>query len=153
MKGFLNRYKGQVVIRKATNIRRSRAAVSPQQIMEYFANLEREIRGVPPSHIFNCDESCMRDEPSATYAVFRKGVRYPEQVKDNSKTCFSVMYCASGDGGFPPPMTVLRSKSGNFYDSWAAGGPPGSVFTANSRGWFNMKARVYGTYGTGMVYW
>jgi hypothetical protein len=36
-------------------------------------------------------------------------------------------------------MTVLRSLSGNFYDTWAVGGPPGSVFTANTRGWFNMK--------------
>jgi hypothetical protein len=81
----------------------------------------------------------MRDDPTAVYAIFRKGVRYPEQVKDNSKTCFSVMYAAAGDGGFLPPMTVLRSLSGNFYDTWAVGGPPGSVFTANTRGWFNMK--------------
>jgi hypothetical protein len=36
-------------------------------------------------------------------------------------------------------MTVLKSPSGNFYDVWATGGPPGSVFTANKSWWFNMK--------------
>jgi hypothetical protein len=36
-------------------------------------------------------------------------------------------------------MTVLKSLSGNFYDTWAMGGPPGSVFTANKSGWFNMR--------------
>jgi hypothetical protein len=54
--------------------------VSPAQIRAYFANLEKELQGVPPSHIFNCDESCMRDDPSAKAAFFKKGVRYPEQA-------------------------------------------------------------------------
>jgi hypothetical protein len=76
---FLKRNKEHVVIRKPTNIRRCRAAVSPAQIRAYFANLEKEVQGVPPSHIFNCDESCMRDDPSAKSAFFKKGVRYPEQ--------------------------------------------------------------------------
>jgi hypothetical protein len=76
---FLERHKGRIVIRKATNIRRCRAAVSPDDIRAYFANLEKEIQGVSPSNIFNCDESCMRDDPSAKSAFFKKGVRYPEQ--------------------------------------------------------------------------
>jgi hypothetical protein len=79
MRGFLERHKGSIVIRKPTNIRRCRAAVSPDDIRAYFANLEQEIRGVPPSNIFNCDESCLRDDPSAKSAFFKKGVRYPEQ--------------------------------------------------------------------------
>jgi hypothetical protein len=65
----------QVGIRKATNIRRSRAAVSSEQIKEYFANLACEIEGVPARDIFNCDKTCSRDDPTAVYAVFRKGVR------------------------------------------------------------------------------
>jgi hypothetical protein len=49
------------------------------------------------------------------------------------------MLCVSADGEMLPPLTVLKSPSGNFYDVWATGGPPGSVFTANKSGWFNMK--------------
>jgi hypothetical protein len=77
--GFLERHKDSIVIRKPTNIRRCRAAVSPDDIRAYFANLEHEIQGVPPSNIFNCDESCLRDDPSAKSAFFKRGVRYPEQ--------------------------------------------------------------------------
>lgn len=81
----------------------------------------------------------MRDDPGSEQCLFRKGVRYAEQVKDHSKTCFSVMFCCSADGVLLPPMTVYKSLSGNFYTTWAEGGPPGSVFTCNKAGWFNMK--------------
>ena len=49
-KNFLRRHKGQIGIRKATNIRRSRAAVSLDQIKEYFLNLERDCRTARFSH-------------------------------------------------------------------------------------------------------
>jgi hypothetical protein len=139
VKNFLRRHKDRVVIRRATNIRRSRAAVSPDEIRAYFHNLKRELEGVPASHIFNCDETNLRDDPGCVYACFKKGVKYPEQVKDHSKTCFSCMFCASANGLLLPPMTVYKSLSGNFYDTWATGGPVGSVFTANKGGWFNMR--------------
>jgi hypothetical protein len=80
-RGFIERHKDEVIIRKATNIKRSHAAVSPAVIREYHANLSRELEGVPASHIFNCDESCMQDDPSAQKCIFQKGVRYPEQVR------------------------------------------------------------------------
>lgn len=138
IRGFLRRHKNKVVVKKAQNIRRSRAAVSPADIREYFGNLEKEVKDVPPTHIFNCDESCMRDDPSAHLCVFMKGVKYPEQVKDHSKTSFSVMFCCSAAGDLLPTMTVFKSQSGYFYDTWGAGAPPGSVFSANKSGWFNM---------------
>jgi hypothetical protein len=76
---FLKRHAEHVVVRTPTNIRRSRAAVSPSDIRQYFANLEREVAGVPPSHIFNYDETNFRDDPGASQCIFKKGVRYPEQ--------------------------------------------------------------------------
>jgi hypothetical protein len=80
VKKFLARHKDRIVVRKANNIRRSRAAVSPAIIREYFANLEKELEGIPPSHILNCDESCLQDNPSAQKCIFQKGCRYPEQA-------------------------------------------------------------------------
>lgn len=79
-KAFMERHKDQVTIRKATNIKRSRAAVSPAVIKDYHANLSVELKGIPASHIFNCDESCMQDDPGEQKCIFQKGVRYPEQV-------------------------------------------------------------------------
>jgi hypothetical protein len=35
-------------------------------------------------------------------------------------------------------MTVYKSPSGNCFDTWADGHPPGSVIAANKSGWFNM---------------
>lgn len=137
---FLKRHKAQLVTRVPTNIRRSRAEVSPAQIRDYFANLEREVEGVFPSHIFNYDETNLRDDPGAEQCLFKKGIRYPEQVKDHSKTAFSVMFCCAGSGELLPPMTVYKSPaSGNFYTSWADGHPIGSVCVANKSGWFNMQ--------------
>ena len=113
--------------------------MSPDQIREYFENLKKELEGIPPTHIINCDETSMRDDPSAKAAIFRKGVRYPEQVKDHSKTCFSTMFACTAAGELLPTMTVFKSPSGNFYDTWATGAPQGSVFSANKAGWFNMR--------------
>jgi hypothetical protein len=62
-----------------------------------------------------------------------------DQVKDNSKTSFSVKFACSGSGDLLPPMCALKSPSGHFYDTWAMGGPEGSVWTANKAGWFNMR--------------
>jgi hypothetical protein len=53
--------------------------VSPGDIREYFTNLEKELDGIPPANIFNCDESCLSDVPTAHFCFFAKGVKYPEQ--------------------------------------------------------------------------
>ncbi len=63
VKAFLKRHADQVVVRTPTNIRRSRAAVSPAEIRQYFANLAREVEGVPPMNVFNYDETNFRDDP------------------------------------------------------------------------------------------
>jgi transposase-like protein len=80
VKAFLKRHADQVVVRTPTNIRRSRAAVSPAEIRQYFANLAREVEGVPPMNVFNYDETNFRDDPGASQCIFKKGVRYPEQA-------------------------------------------------------------------------
>jgi hypothetical protein len=89
---FLERHKDRVTIKKPSNIRRSRAAVSPDDIREYHANLTRELEGISPSNIFNCDESCLQDDPSAHKCIFPKGVRYPEQARGLLNLTSTVLY-------------------------------------------------------------
>ena len=98
LRSFLRRHRDKVVIRRPTNIKRSRAAVSPADLNAYFKNLEKEIAGVPASNVFNYDETNLRDDPGAHQCIFRKGVRYPEQVRDHSKTAFTVLFCCSATG-------------------------------------------------------
>jgi hypothetical protein len=60
------------------------------------------------------------------------------QVKDQSKTAFSVMFCCSADGKLLPPMTVYKSPRGYNYGLWGAGHPDGAEVAANTSGWFTM---------------
>lgn len=76
---FVKRHADKIVLRRASNIRRSRAAVSPAVMRAFFANLAKELDGVPPTHIFNCDETNLADNPSMERCLFAKGVKYPEQ--------------------------------------------------------------------------
>jgi hypothetical protein len=80
VKAFLTRHADQVVVKTPTNIRRSRAAISPSEIKEYFANLAREVEGVPPMNVFNYDKTNFRDDPGSSQCLFKKGVQYPEQA-------------------------------------------------------------------------
>jgi hypothetical protein len=57
---FQKRWSHRVKIRKPRNIKRSRAAVSPSIISAFYARLGRNLDGLPPSHIFNYDETCIK---------------------------------------------------------------------------------------------
>jgi hypothetical protein len=60
------------------------------------------------------------------------------QVKDQTKTAFSVMFCCSADGKLLPPMTVYKSSRGYNYRDWGVGHPDGAEVAANPSGWFAM---------------
>lgn len=104
---FVKRHKDHIVIRKARNIRRSRAAVSPDEIRAYFENLAVELEGIPPTHIFNCDETNLADNPSEELCIFAKGVKYPEQggVCEYLLDLFAYFFISS------PPIKYLDLSS------------------------------------------
>lgn len=64
---FQQRWSHRVKLKKPTNIKRARAKVSPQIVREYFEHLQPELAGVPPSNVFNYDETNLRDDPGKTY--------------------------------------------------------------------------------------
>jgi hypothetical protein len=59
-----------VKVKKLFNIKRSRAKVSPDDIKGFFERLKPNVEGVPPTHIFNFDESPIKDDPGAEDAFF-----------------------------------------------------------------------------------
>lgn len=61
-KGFIKRHP-DLSERLASNIKKSRAKVSPDGINEYFDFLEKELEGIPPSNIYNYDETNLTDDP------------------------------------------------------------------------------------------
>ena len=80
-------------MRRPTNIKRSRAKVSAQDIKEFMERVRPNLENVPRTHIFNYDETPIRDDPSTEEAFFAVGTRHCERVQNHSKTAFSVMFC------------------------------------------------------------
>jgi hypothetical protein len=65
---------------KTNAIKRSRGALSREDVTDFFNNYKVSVEGVPPENIFNYDESNLRDEPGTTKCIFRKGTKYCEKV-------------------------------------------------------------------------
>lgn len=132
---FLKRHKKVLSARLCQNIKRSRAAVSPDTINNYFDELEKELKDVRTSNIVNYDETNLCDDPGRKKLIFRRGCKYPEQVMSSSKSSTSVMFAASGDGKLLPPYTVYKAV--HLYDSWREGGPKNSRYNRTKSGWFD----------------
>lgn len=63
VRSFLKRHQGELTVRLAENMKRTRAAVSSETIKEYYDNLEVIMEGVPPKNVVNYDETNMTDDP------------------------------------------------------------------------------------------
>jgi hypothetical protein len=127
-----------VKVKKPSNIKRSRAKVSPDDIKGFFERLKPNVEGVPPTHIFNFDESPIKDDPGAEDAFFAKGQKYYEQVMNHSKVGYSLMFCCNAAGEMLPPMVIYKSGTGILCKIWCNGGPEGTTYAANKSGWFDM---------------
>lgn len=143
----LKRHKNGYGQRLATNIKRARAAVDRDSINKYFDNLEPEVADIPPSNIFNYDESNLSDDPGKKKCIYRRGVKYPEKIMNHSKSCTTVMICGSADGTLLPPYVIYKSQ--HLYDTWKERGivgypcctepccSRGSRYNRTSSGWID----------------
>ena len=131
---FMNRHP-TLSLRRANNIKRSRSKISHPTIHKFFNNLGPEIQNIPPSNIWNYDETNLRDEPGSPKAFFQKGVKYAERVINSTKSCTSIMYCGSADGKMLPLYVVYKAQ--NIYEGWCTGGPKGTRYNSSKSGWFD----------------
>ena len=49
--------------RLTSNIRHAGAAVDEKVVREYIDHLEKELEGIPPSYVWNFDETCLINDP------------------------------------------------------------------------------------------
>jgi hypothetical protein len=136
---FRRRWAHRVKIRKPTNIKRSRAAVSPQQVKDFCLRMGPNLEGVSRYNIFNYDESPFQDNPAAEDAFCGGGTKYFEVIQNHSKTTFSVMFCCAASGDMLPPMVVYQCPTGSLFQTWCEGGPEGTVYSSTRNGWFDME--------------
>lgn len=70
---FLIRHKKRIGRRRVALINRARAAVSTNDMEKYFDELKITLDSIPPSHLFNYDETNVQDNPGSSELLFRRG--------------------------------------------------------------------------------
>lgn len=139
VRNFRSRWRHRVKVKKPSNIKRSRAKVSPKDLRAFFKHIKPNLEGVKATHVFNFDESPVKDDPGSEDAFFADGQKYYEQVMNHSKVGYSIMFCCNAAGDMLPPMVVYKSGTGSVYASWCEGGPDGTTYAASKSGWFDMS--------------
>lgn len=133
-RGFLIRH-AQLTLRMSQNIKKSRAAVSCKVVQEFFNNLRETIDGIPADSLFNYDETNLTDNPGNKKCIFKKGVKYPERVRDSTKSAVSIMFCGSASGNMLPAYVVYKAE--HMWSTWTEGGPAETRYNRTKSGWFD----------------
>ena len=133
---FMKRHT-ELTTRLSSNIKRSRATLSPETITDFFVNLATTLQNVPPENILNYDETNLTDDPGNTLVITTKGTKRVDRVMDTSKQSTSLMFAVTASGKTLPPYVVYKAIG--LYDSWCEGGPAGTVYNRTQSGWFEGK--------------
>lgn len=115
LKGFLVR-NPVLSQRFAENVKRTRAAVDEPMLRSFFENLSNELKDVSPTNIWNFDETNLSDDPGKKKVIVRKGSKYPELIRNASKTSISVMFSGNAAGELLPPYVVYRANK--IWTTW-----------------------------------
>jgi hypothetical protein len=129
--GFLQRHP-VLSQRKANLIKRSRAGVTHEIVNDFFEKFAITAQGVPPQNVFNYDETYLQENPGSIKAIFKRGIKHAEHVKNHSKTSISVMMCGSASGKLLHPYVVYKGT--NVYREWCTAYKD-AVFSATKSGW------------------
>lgn len=141
--------------RMSQNIKIVRAAINPAIIKEYMDHLNISLVDVPPSNIFNYDETNVADDPGKQLAICKRGMKYFESIRNTSKAATSLMFCGSAAGEMLPPYIVF--KASHLWSTWTNEGPENVRYGCTKSGWFDadtfedwfkslfLPARQYGT--------
>jgi hypothetical protein len=81
---FLGRH-SEFTLRKTNAIKRSRAALSREEVTKFFDNFAKSAEGVAAENMYNFDETNLRDDPGNRKCLFKKGTKYCEKVQNTSK--------------------------------------------------------------------
>nr|CAH7753389.1 unnamed protein product [Callosobruchus chinensis] len=135
--GLLKRYKNEISQKIATNIKRCRANVSRDTILQYFDNLRDTLKDIPACNIFNYDETNLQDDPGKKQMLFKRGTKYPGRVCNFTKTAITVMMCGSASGVLLPPYVVYKAEK--LWQQWVEMGPKGARYNRTHHGWMDAQ--------------
>ncbi|XP_063242135.1 uncharacterized protein LOC134542111 [Bacillus rossius redtenbacheri] len=132
--GFLKRHP-DISARMAKNITLSRARVDQETISQFFVHLKKELEGVPPTNIYNYDETNVVDDPGNVKVLVKRGTKYPERIRNATKACTTLMLCGNAAGQLIPVYVVYKAE--HIYSTWQEGGPPGTRYNRSKSGWMD----------------
>lgn len=119
----------------AQKISRKRAQVNEDMVNEFFDRLEKEMEDVSPDNIYNMDESGFHDDPGKKKLLFRRSTRHPEQVKNSSKSCFTIVFAGNAIGEIIPPFFIFKGK--HCWSDWLVNAPKSSKMAVSKSGWID----------------
>ena len=139
-RSFLKRHRNSLTQRTCQNIKKVRAGICVADVNRYFENLRISLQKddgstVEASNIFNYDETNLTDDPGVKKCVFRRGIKYPERVRDSTKSSTSIMFCGNAVGQVLPPYVV--HKSDHLWNLWTEGGIKKARYNRSKSGWFD----------------
>lgn len=133
-KSFLKRHPN-LSIRMSSNIKRVRAEVGFDDINSYMNNLGETIKDIPPSRIWNYDETNLSDNPGNKKVISKRGAKYVEKICNFSKSSTSVMFCGNAEGKLLAPYVVYKAE--NMWTTWTENGPEKTRYNRSKSGWFD----------------
>jgi hypothetical protein len=70
---------------EAKAFKRTRAAVSWEDVSEFFTYFVMWMEGVEPAHLFNFDETNFSDDTNVNKCICKKGAEYRKRLINTSK--------------------------------------------------------------------
>lgn len=131
-KSFLKRH-NNLTSRVSTNIKKVRAELSANDIENYIGNLQPVVKDIPPTHIFNYDETNLSDDPGNKKVICKRGSKYVENICNHSKSAVSLMFSGSAAGTLLPVYVVYKAE--NMWSTWTENGPEGTRYNRTKSGW------------------
>ena len=135
VENFMRHHKQELSDQTAADVKAARAQVAPDFVSRYFDNVKVIIEDVQSENIVNYDETNITDDPGCKKAVFERGVKYPEHIRNYTRTGTSLMFAGTASGKLLPPYVVYKAT--NHWHSWVAGGPPDARYNSTRHGWFD----------------
>lgn len=133
-KSYLMRHKN-LALRISSNIKRVRAEVSEAELNDYMENLGVAVENIPPSRIWNYDETNLSDDPGNKKVICKRGAKYVEKICNFSKSATSVMFCGNAEGKCLAPYVVYKAE--HLWNTWTENGPQKCRYNRSKSGWFD----------------
>lgn len=134
---FLRRHGDYLSQRMAQNITYARASTNEEVLRSYFNNLQKELENVSFELIWNYDETNLVDDPGSKKVITKRGVKYPERIRNATKACTSIMVACNAAGDCAP--LYVNYKADHMWNTWTENGPRGARYNRSHSGWFDFQ--------------